>query len=892
MDFSPPKIINATLWYAGKQLRYTKGEPVGNVQLQAIIFEESDLNVSSLVADLSTLNARPEYGNAYKNIDMSESNRLLFDIKCNKLPENLYNCSWSNLLMILPSTTTPEIRLSALDNLTNKMNESYTLPIVFDNTKPTITAIRSGIADSHGRYWVGSGNNTIYVDITESGSGFYEKKLFLDVGGFGRQPFYTSSTLIFPLNCTEGWTCTFPFLNVVTAYSSGAVISASIIGTSTDDANNPVEGSAIVGFYYDKDAPQILSIQNSSICPTAPNDIEISINVSERYSGGVKLTFSAPNISSAMFPQTVDCEETSITGIWTCDIVIGSLVTIYTDGAINITLEDRAGNRNSTLLRQEVCEATPGVPPNVVKRVSGVNLFPASGVDRFVAGKIPFPLFWQPSPKFDSGTAQIQDIKIDGCVPSFGTVSDAYIVTPLNMVDPIFGMKVSLSPEQLSVAGKHNDSVSMTCKLAMIIRSGPRVYQEPEIEEVTFEVPLYNTMFGELNESMQRKMREINQSISDLESKISDMEDTVEGLTWFCTIIELVMKLVMFLQVLKIVAYALGWVIFAIFAPWGTVGAYEAGGEVYYWPCLIADYVTTTTITNLWQIDFNPFSLIEPGGAVTAAYSGAFSPTFLTSPGVITKLLCGIFTCRLTEVNNFIELYGHAFRDNLGQKDMNVFSGSVDGVDNEGKRPDLTAADFGVEPSGEDVWQSVFGLGDEAFSAYRSYPLAKHTSCLPAQLYALKKERQIHCMHRTCYREMVSAGFPPDMCEKVYAGRECLYVDGAAYRIVENFIANRVFAGILENVLNQAVIATLSWGMREIGCGYPYGLADIGKAYDNDDTMCGSAPTDSLKKGAWALVCGSMVMTALYIDLGDWIGWDDFRNAYISSLGNPDYCTM
>jgi hypothetical protein len=887
MDFSPPKIINATLWYAGKQLRYTKGEPVGNVQLQAIIFEESDLNVSSLVADLSTLNARPEYGNAYKNIDMSESNRLLFDIKCNKLPENLYNCSWSNLLMILPSTTTPEIRLSALDNLTNKMNESYTLPIVFDNTKPTITAIRSGIADSHGRYWVGSGNNTIYVDITESGSGFYEKKLFLDVGGFGRQPFYTSSTLIFPLNCTEGWTCTFPFLNVVTAYSSGAVISASIIGTSTDDANNPVEGSAIVGFYYDKDAPQILSIQNSSICPTAPNDIEISINVSERYSGGVKLTFSAPNISSAMFPQTVDCEETSITGIWTCDIVIGSLVTIYTDGAINITLEDRAGNRNSTLLRQEVCEATPGVPPNVVKRVSGVNLFPASGVDRFVAGKIPFPLFWQPSPKFDSGTAQIQDIKIDGCVPSFGTVSDAYIVTPLNMVDPIFGMKVSLSPEQLSVAGKHNDSVSMTCKLAMIIRSGPRVYQEPEIEEVTFEVPLYNTMFGELNESMQRKMREINQSISDLESKISDMEDTVEGLTWFCTVIELVMKLVMFLQVLKIVAYIIGWVVYAVYAVFGSAGAHEAGGEIYYWPCLIADYVTTTTIMNLWQIDFNPFAVLGEEGY------GPFSKTFLTSPGVIVKYLCGVFTCRLTEVNNFIELYGHAFGDNMGQNDMDVFSGSVDGVDNEGKRPaNLTRVDFGANPGRDTVWQSLFGLGDEAFSAYRSYPLAKHTSCLPAQLYALKKERQIHCMHRTCYREMVSAGFPPDMCEKVYAGRECLYVDGAAYRIVENFIANRVFAGILENLLNQLATASLSFGMRKLNCGYPYGIADISTAYSNDDNRCGNGAGKALTWGAQALYCGAMVMTALYIDLGDWIGWDDFRNAYLSSLGNPDYCTM
>jgi hypothetical protein len=138
----------------------------------------------------------------------------------------------------------------------------------------------------------------------------------------------------------------------------------------------------------------------------------------------------------------------------------------------------------------------------------------------------------------------------------------------------------------------------------------------------------------------------------------------------------------------------------------------------------------------------------------------------------------------------------------------------------------------------------------------------------------------------------VSAGFSPEICEKLNAGRECLYVDGAAYRIVEDFIANRVFAGILENLLNQLAVGTLSWGMREIGCGYPYGIADIGLAYDNDDTMCGIEPTESLTDGAWALLCGSMVMSALYIDLGDWVGWDDFRNAYLASLGNPDYCNM
>jgi len=164
------------------------------------------------------------------------------------------------------------------------------------------------------------------------------------VSSFGPQPFANKSTTIMPNNCTSGWTCEYDWINVITTNPSGTPLSAAIVSGSSDDAGNLVTGKTKQAFYYDKDPPQIINIVNSSVCPAAPGTIDITINVSEKYSGGVKAIYSAPNLSTAVFPETEDCEETEDVGIWTCDISIDKLVTIYASDYINLTLEDRAGN--------------------------------------------------------------------------------------------------------------------------------------------------------------------------------------------------------------------------------------------------------------------------------------------------------------------------------------------------------------------------------------------------------------------------------------------------------------------------------------------------------------------------------------------------------------------
>lgn len=871
MDFSGPDIINASLWKGDEMLRFTKGEPISDVTLKAYIEEDSGLDTDTLAADLSSLNAREEFSEIYGDIGMSGLDIQRFDPSCIEESDGTYLCTWKNLLLYLPEGFSAEIGLSVHDSFGNVMDENYLFPFVFDSTKPMVTGARTGIADDEGRYWVGKGNNTVYIDIEEEVSGFNEGKLFLDFSSFGPQPFADKKEVLGPNWCSQGWTCRFDNVNVVKEYSSGTVLPVNVAAGSSDDAGNAVSGATNLGFYYDGEPPEIISVENSSVCPSAPDDIEITVTVSELYSGKVEAEVSAPDLSAAAFPMKVPCEETETGGIWTCDVLIGNLFTYYSDGVVNLTLVDRAGNSRTTTLYQEVCEAAPGVPPNVVSSVRRVKLFPAEGIDRMVAEKIPFPLFWQPDPEFRSGNAEIQDIKVDNCSVNGGSVSDSYIVTPLDMESPMFSTKVSLSPESLTVENESEmlDFVTMDCQLSMTVRSGTKVYQQAEIENVVFEVPLHGTVLGELDESLQDKLESIEESIEDVEGDIESLQKFVKIAGWFCSVSEMVMKIVAALQVLKTALYAVGWAIALVVAIWsGLDTGMKTGGVAYFIPCSVIDILTTSLITNLWQVD----------SRVWVAWD---------SPGYLPKAFCAYFTCRLTETSSFIELVGHIGRTNSG-----TYSGHVDDVVEEGDRNYLEREDINEEVDAGDAWQTVVWAGDNSFSAYRSYPIAKALNCGPAELYGKKKERQILCMYRNCYKDMVSAGYSPEICDRMYAGRECLYVDGAAYRAVDGAVAQRILAGALEYVMNLAAASALSFASREAGCPYPVGWSLLPEMWWESGEKCGGQVDTALAKGWQALLCGNLIMTTIWIDIGDWLDYDDFRNTYADSLGDPDYCMM
>ena len=838
MDFSPPQLLNASLWLGDFQIQYTRGEPIAGITLQAYISEDSGLNISSLVADFSSLNFRPEFSNAYKEIDMSPQNIALFNTECKNISEKLYLCTWDNLIIYLTEASTPTISISAYDNLGNLMDASYALPIVFDNTGPVITGARSGIADERGRFWVGAGNNTIFVDIDETGSGFYDKKLFLDFSSFGPQPFANQSTILFPQNCADGWTCIFDHINIINAHESGDVLTVNVIGDSCDDANNRVGGVTTFGFYYDNEPPQIIAVQNSSICPTAPDSIEIIVNASELHSGGVKATFSAPNISTASFPQTVDCEETSATGVWTCRILIDRLVTLYADGEIDLTLEDRAGNKQTTTLHQEVCEAAPGVPPNVLRLdVDPSTYRPSQGIDRKIASHIPYPFFYTLNIRKSGG--EVQDMKIDSCELSDGSVSDMYIVTGGEFDSPLIRTSISLDPEAIMPEEDELlESVDMTCNFSLIIRSGRKVYQLPETDTVTFTIPLYNLPLGYIPDAINDDIEDINDEISDLEDTIDDLETTNDILGTICTLGQLLTQLIVTAQAVKAVLFAVG-------LPWYW-------GESWF-PSVCQGIDTASNWILRWG--FNPF------------LATTFDPNIIYTSGIWLRILCTYYTCELAETSNFIESFTYT-----GTARGNSFTYSYKD-DSEQSKPSGAADVLALDPFG-----SLFT--DYDYSVYKSLDVSYSVGCIPGILYNYKKERQIKCLYRKCLRDRAAAGFSTAECDEIYKIRECVYVESAALKGIGFSEFAMWMQGIGEYALkyagNYAAIELLIHGME---CTW----LQPGKPH----TYCDPYPSPM------TLACGLGLATAAWLDVGDMYRMfkDIDFNKFERQLQQPDFCS-
>jgi len=258
---------------------------------------------------------------------------------------------WSGLIIQI-SQDNPKVNLRVTDDLGNEMNQTVQTLLKFDAVNPVIQSIRTERQDETGKYWLGAGTNTIYVDVLEMESGLDNRNILIDVGSLGTQETSVGpKTVLLPNNCTQGWTCVYRniFVDQTLGYESGTGLNVPIVFGSSDDAGNGVLGVERLVAGYDNVPPEILNIVNSSICPAAPDTIEYTVNVSDKDSGYPKVIVSAPKLSTTFFPTEFECVKTEEKGIWECPVEIDNLITLYAKGEVNLTIEDLAGNQKNTI---------------------------------------------------------------------------------------------------------------------------------------------------------------------------------------------------------------------------------------------------------------------------------------------------------------------------------------------------------------------------------------------------------------------------------------------------------------------------------------------------------------------------------------------------------------
>lgn len=261
IDTAPPVVTGVGLVdINNRQVLYTNGQPLGNIKLVINITEPS------MFFNPKTMVEKALHVNASEMSERPDQQKVFGDSSAPCTPvdldEHTYTCSVSGLYLIATTPRSISVRIEAKDEHDNVLNETKTVPIQFDNTPPVATKIYSSFMNDESEYWVREENNTIFADISESGSGMSNRYVFLDFTGFGHQPGVSGTiNLLAPNACDEGWTCRWNRISVASDKPSMTRLSLAPQQGSRDDANNGMEPVTGV-MHVDRDEPSIEGVEN------------------------------------------------------------------------------------------------------------------------------------------------------------------------------------------------------------------------------------------------------------------------------------------------------------------------------------------------------------------------------------------------------------------------------------------------------------------------------------------------------------------------------------------------------------------------------------------------------------------------------------------------------
>ncbi|MFH1064801.1 MAG: hypothetical protein V1729_06980, partial [Candidatus Woesearchaeota archaeon] len=241
LDTKPPEITGMALYMPDDtQITFTNGQPIGGAKLRINITENSGLydsvtkEINKIHVNISGLSDRPEHEATYG------SKSITCELVSGETIK--YTCTALGLFLIVGTARTIPVKVYAQDVYENVLSETRSLDIRFDNSPPVATSIYSNFINDKGEFWVAEENNTILMDISESGSGMANANVFMDFTDFGPQRSPTiegqnRQGILHPNVCDPGWICKWFWIS--TDKLSKTKLYLTPQGGSRDDAENP-----------------------------------------------------------------------------------------------------------------------------------------------------------------------------------------------------------------------------------------------------------------------------------------------------------------------------------------------------------------------------------------------------------------------------------------------------------------------------------------------------------------------------------------------------------------------------------------------------------------------------------------------------------------------------
>jgi hypothetical protein len=739
--------------------------------------------------------------------------------------------------------------LTAVDVLGNKGNASLECSISVDDAGPEVQEMTSSYEDYVGQPVIAPGAQ-IRAKIVEDGVGLYKNEIYIDFSEIGLGTLQADS-------CEKKgafWMC---YWNDITPKVRDGDYQVRITENSVDDLGNKIFKEAGLDVVVYTKAARITAVSQYPVAPTYDDIIEFTVRV-ENSKTEPNVFVDASSVSTDAYPKEASCTSAGIDE-WECYVDVDLLNQMYMKEMIVFSTKS-GESQQEVLFEITVYEPEPEGGADFYTLTS-TNILPKKGFDKRLVYNIPAPVYLQPKLSKKSGDPDVSIIETSADCTADG-VSEIYLV-PGNPENPYIVVKSS------PAIAEQDTPVQVDCTLSLRVRQGQRIFKNLETETFSVKIPVYNNPLGTIGESAQAQIDGLNDRVWDLQKRTKRWSDIND---WVGTIVGIAQALAQGDAVLTYVGGAL-WLIAVVFYELKSVpyiGPVLKALSKLLWKGIACGLVFTDIHTGILEYIWNP------GMVGTEIFSADLDVSGKKLLATLIKTVSIIYSCQLCDYSS--TLYAGTKKIVYGDTTFNI--GSREGKPTEIER--FTVYDW---------------------DPYRSIHVSMGCLCVPGMVYNMRKEVQVNCIYRNCIEQNAEMGLPFDSCQQTFKEQNCLYVDGAAWRVAGGsgiaFTINMLLTFILDHLPLMAASKAWSYvcdpecgafgkedAAGEGDCG-KYGMAPVkGSGESAYPEQCRDYPADD-----WRVpLCGVWTSTMMLMET-DFFGSNKFAwQRYTADLEGEDFC--
>jgi hypothetical protein len=347
-----------------------------------------------------------------------------------------------------------------------------------------------------------------------------------------------------------------------------------------DDFGNALRGESKAKIAFDPNGPQIISaVSVNPECPTSSESLTIRFNASDAGASPSLVVSTDASEISTQNKTVANCAKDSA-GNYACALTISAIKSEGKNVDLNVILSDVAGNSIEETVPVSVCGSTDAAP-NLISSVNPIGTLPK--IDRKVANKIPMKAVVGLEIKSNASNFRIVERSRVTC--STPGVTEAYTINDNTLTPTLF---VSL---RYNAAWNGSDVLALNCTQEYRVRSDNLIYKQMEVENIYFNIGLYNQPLGTIDDAYERKVDEIKERLRDLDTGIRRAEKVNKYLGTVCKYAENIGKLNRTIQTIKsgiwAVMFAFQWIP-GMDAAWagvhGSLSGFHNQVETFIWP--------------------------------------------------------------------------------------------------------------------------------------------------------------------------------------------------------------------------------------------------------------------------------------------------------------------